>query len=97
MLQAARRGRAGHRRSATKPNRRKAATHRSSSSSAFTLAVTIGEAGVAETRADRQDAPTFHVLHKGDFGQPLHDAVVVHDNGRVMPADLGDGFDKTCR
>ena len=65
--------------------------------SAFALAVTVGEAGVAQSGADRQYAPTLHVLHEGDLGESLHDAVVVHNDDRVVLADLGDRFDETCR
>ena len=65
--------------------------------SAFTFAIAVGEAGVTEARADRQHAPAVNVLHEGDFGQSLHHAVVVHEDGRVLLADLRDGFDKIRR
>src|SRR5438552_16182678 len=65
--------------------------------SAFVLAIAVGEAGVAQTRADGQHAPTLHVLHERDLGESLHDAIIVHDDDRVVVADLGDRFDETCR
>lgn len=57
------------------------------------FAVAVGESGISEARADRQHAPAFHVLHEGDLGEALHDAVVMHDDGRVVLADSWDGFD----
>ena len=58
---------------------------------------TVGESSISQTGADRQHAPAFHVLHDGHLGQPLHHAVIVHDDGRVVPSDLRNGFDQTCR
>ena len=65
--------------------------------SAFAFIVAVAEAGVAQARADRQHAPAFNILHEGNLGQPLHHAVVVHYDGRIVLPDLRDGLDHTCR
>jgi hypothetical protein len=59
------------------------------------FAVAVGEACVAQARAYRQHAPTFHILHEGDRRKPLHHAVVVHDDRGIVLSDLRDGFDQT--
>src|SRR5689334_702845 len=63
----------------------------------FGFAVPIRETRVAKSGADGQDTPALHVLHEGDFRKPLNGAVIMHDNRRVMVADLRDRLDKTCR
>ena len=59
------------------------------------MTIVIGETSVAEACADRQYAPTFHVLHKGDLRKPLHHAIVMHHDRCVMFSDLRNGFDET--
>src|SRR3954451_22838287 len=61
--------------------------------SALALAVAIAEAGVSEAGADREHAPTFHVLHEGNLGKALHHSVTVHDDGCVVLSDLRYRFD----
>jgi hypothetical protein len=63
--------------------------------SAFTPAVAVGKAGVAQSGADSQYAPALHVLHERDLRESLHDAIIVHDDHRIVVADLGDCFDET--
>src|SRR6185437_4745233 len=50
----------------------------------------VREPRVAEAGADGEDAPMPDVLHVGQFAQPLHHRVVVHDDDGVVAADLGD-------
>src|SRR5207253_7133769 len=52
----------------------------------------IGEARVAQSGADSQYAPSFHVLHEWYLAQALHHGIVVNQHSRVMLADLGNGF-----
>lgn len=53
-----------------------------------------GETRVAETGADGEDSPALVVLHKRNFAQALHHAVIVHQNRRVVIADSGDRLDQ---
>src|SRR6185437_9862203 len=64
---------------------------------ALAFAVAVGEAGVAQSRPDGEYAPTLDPLQKGDLGQSLHDAVVVHHDGGVVIADPWDGVDQAFR
>src|SRR5690348_3402310 len=57
----------------------------------------VGKAGVPEARSDREDASAFNVLHERHLRKSLHHAVVMHDDGRVVFPDAGNGFDQARR
>ena len=48
----------------------------------------VGEAGIAEARADRKDAPSLELLHRRHFAQPLNDGVVVDDKERLVTVNV---------
>src|SRR3954453_8712525 len=53
------------------------------------LGTSIGEAGVAEPGADRHRSPAFDIAHERHFAEPLHDGIVVHDDGNLVTVDGG--------
>ena len=53
----------------------------------FVDGVSIGEPGITETGADREDAPMFSVAHVGYFAQSLYNRIVVHDDRCFIVAD----------
>jgi hypothetical protein len=44
----------------------------------------------AEPGADGHHAPVLHIAHEGYFAEPLHDGIVVHQHGDVMPPNRRD-------
>src|SRR5215217_5537221 len=52
------------------------------------------EPRIAEAGADREDPPTFHVLHERDLAQALHHRIVVHQHGGAVLADLRNTFNQ---
>src|SRR5882757_9833089 len=61
------------------------------------VVLAIGEARVAQPRADRQHAPAIHILHERNFGETLHYAVIMHQDRGVVFADLWNAFDQARR
>src|SRR4029077_2497265 len=53
--------------------------------------LSIGEAAVAETGADRKHSPVRHVAHERRLAQALHHRVIVHNDHRVVLADGRNG------
>jgi hypothetical protein len=63
----------------------------------LSFAVAVGEACITWSGPDRQNSPSFHVLHEGRLRQALHNAVIVHDDRGIVLSDLRNGLDQVCR
>ena len=57
----------------------------------------IGEAGIAEPRADCQHTPVIDILHERQLTQALHHRIVVHDHDGVMIPDARNGLAQQLR
>lgn len=63
---------------------------------AYSLGLSVCEAGVPKPGANRECSPTFLVPHIRDFAQALNDGIVVHDNRGFFSPVRRQGM-KDCR